>query len=417
MPLRLIEVDIENFRGFAERQVIPLDADAVLISGGNGTGKTSLTDALTWNLTGELPGLAQRLKGERKGEHYVLSYYGSGPARVRLKVLAVDQTWDIERRGNAAGSQLRITPSDTLPSEADSELARLFGFEHHATMTTGVHAWGVLRQDSMRATLEQGSEALHRRLREILGLSALAEFEAATKETAQALGRQAEDARKELDQLLLRLRAAKGELGTAEQQEATHEAARAAAAARLKRLGSQPIAGVRLRLSGDANSGAVMDVGTEVAGLLRDALDITQQLAGAPRIGEAPSEEAIAELRSRREEAARALAALEAQHSAQVRMAEAALSLLSDHCPVCAQSIDEPEVRADLQRRIAETAEDVAALEHAREKVAASRAALEQAETAARRAQAARSTHERAASRWVQAPRGRDVGRGPAVMA
>ena len=403
MALRLIEVDIENFRGFADRQVVPLDGDAVLISGGNGTGKTSLTDALTWNLTGELPGLSQRLKGERKGEDYVLSRYGFGLARVRLKVLVDGQPWNIERRGNAGGSDLHIKPSQRSPSDADSELARLFGFEHHAAMTTGVHAWGVLRQDSMRATLEQGSEKLHRRLREILGLNALAEFEAATNETARALGHEAEEARKELDQLLMRLGTAKAELETAQQQATTREVARVSAAARLERLRSQPIAGVRLTLGADAESGAVLEVGEQVARLLREAFDIMHQLRAAPGFGDAPSEDVIAGLRIQREEAELALTELEARHSAQLRMTEAALNLLSGHCPVCAQSIDEQAVREDLQRRIAEDADDAVDLKQARERVTVSRSAVEQAESAARRAEAARSTYEHAASRLVQA--------------
>jgi len=149
-------------------------------------------------------------------------------------------------------------------------------------MTTGVHAWGVLRQDSMRATLEQGSEKLHRRLREILGLNALAEFEAATNETARALGHEAEEARKELDQLLMRLGTAKAELETAQQQATTREVARVSAAARLERLRSQPIAGVRLTLGADAESGAVLEVGEQVARLLREAFDIMYQLRAAP---------------------------------------------------------------------------------------------------------------------------------------
>lgn len=402
MALRLLEADIENFRGFAKRQVVPLDGDVVLISGGNGTGKTSLTDAITWNLTGELPGLAQRLKGERKGEDYVLSCYGSGPARVRLKLLVQEQTWVVERRGSAGGSELHVTPSEVPPSVADAHLARLFGFDDYATLTTGVHAWGVLRQDSMRATLEQGSEALHRRLREILGLSVLVEFEAATREAAQGVGHQAEKARHDLDELGQQLGTAKAELETAHHREATREVARAAASARLERLLTEPIAGVRLRLSGDAASGAVMDVGTQVAGLLREALDITQQMAGVPSVVDVPSAEAIAELRVRGEAAERALAELEAQHSVELRMAEAALRLLSDHCPVCAQSINEQEVRENLQRRIADDAGDAAGLARARERVATARTAVEEAESAFRRAQAGRSARERAGSRWAR---------------
>jgi DNA repair exonuclease SbcCD ATPase subunit len=240
------EIEIESFRGFAERKLLPLDADVVLVSGGNGTGKTSLTDAITWCLTGELPGLAQRLKGERKGEDYVVSCYGSSPARVRLTVRDDNQTWEIERRGGAGDSELTVTPSAALPSEAARDLAQLFGFEHHRTLAEAIHAWGILRQDSMRATLDEGSESLHRKLREILGLGALAEFEVATRDASQQLGDRAAAARKELDGLETRVRAAQTELDAAAAQQSTREVAQAAASARLDRLRTGPIAGVRL---------------------------------------------------------------------------------------------------------------------------------------------------------------------------
>jgi DNA repair exonuclease SbcCD ATPase subunit len=84
-------------------------------------------------------------------------------------------------------------------------------------------------------------------------------------------------------------------------------------------------------------------------------------------------------------------------------MAEAALGLLSEHCPVCTQSIDEQHVREHLQRLVGGDDDDAADLEAARERVSASRAALDQAESAARRAAAARTAREQAAARWTQA--------------
>lgn len=401
--VRLLEVEIESFRGFAKAQVVPLDGDVVLVSGGNGTGKTSLTDALTWNLTGELPALASRLKGERKGEDYVLSCYGSGPARVRLTVLVNGQRWDIERRGSASGSELRISPTDVPAADARNELARLFGFERHALMATAVHAWGVLRQDAMRATLDQGSEALHRRLREILGLGALAEFETATRETSQALVGEAAEARKELDQLAADLRTARTELGAAEQRESRRATAQAAAADALERLRSTPVGQVQIFLEPGAQSGEVADVGSQVTTLLRVAADLTQEIAGAPSADAAPAPQTIAELRLRREEAEGTLAALEAQRDAEKRMVEAALTLLSDCCPVCDQRIEQEEVREALLARMAEDAAGAAAVAQARERAQRARAALDQAEVSARRAQTAKLIRERARSRWREA--------------
>ena len=326
---RLQEIEIENFRGFAAKQTLPLDADVVLISGGNGTGKTSLTDAITWNLTGQLPGLAGRLKGERKGEDYVRSYYGSGTASVRLRVMIANEAWDIERRGDASGSELHIAPSPGATSRAELQLANMFGFEQPELLAVGVHAWGVLRQDSMRATLEQGSEALHRRLREILGLSALAEFEAATRDTATALTREADQARTELDRALAELSTAKRDLLAAEESDARRGTVQTAAVARLDRLSASAIAGVRVTLPSNVDSAELATLSAEVSELIRAALDITQQLATAPIPPDIPSTQTLEEMRASREAASRELDGLEARHSAQLRLAEAALQLLS----------------------------------------------------------------------------------------
>ena len=74
-------------------------------------------------MTGELPGLSQRLKGERKGEDYVLSRYGSGLARVRLKVLSMVS------RGTLSAVAMRVAatctssrPSDRLATPTASSL-------------------------------------------------------------------------------------------------------------------------------------------------------------------------------------------------------------------------------------------------------------------------------------------------------
>jgi hypothetical protein len=279
----------------------------------------------------------------------------------------------------------------------------MFGFEEPELLAVGVHAWGVLRQDSMRATLEQGSEALHRRLREILGLSPLAEFEVAARDAASGLSKEAEMARSELDRIIAQLSTAKRELESAEENDSTRNAARLAATAEIDRLRTSVVGGVRVTLPTKVSSDDLSSLGVEIGVLIREALEITQQLAASPLVSDVPSPEAVQELRSRYEIAVEEHKQLETRQSAEVRLAEAALKLLSDHCPVCAQSINEDSVRDRLDQKLTSDAEAVTALEQARAVAVRAAAALEDAEGRLRGGEAVVSGRRHAADRWAGA--------------
>lgn len=276
--LRLIEMEIEAFRGFATAQTLPLDADVVLVSGGNGAGKTSMTDALAWVLTGSLPGLAERLKGERKGEDYIVNRYSGGPARVRLVVEVNERRVEVERRGDANGDEVRVRPARRRPAQAQAELAALFGFEDSAALETGVHAWGILRQDAMRSTLEQGSDQLHVRLREILGLTVLAEFEGAARDACSALSRDAKAQRNELDALGRQLALAREQLDVARTSDASREKVRSAVQARIERLRTTPIEGVQILFPQSAGQTELAETGAAVTELLDVLAEVLREL-------------------------------------------------------------------------------------------------------------------------------------------
>src|SRR3954451_25270886 len=66
-------IEIERFRGFADRQRIDLDASVLILWGANGTGKTSFFDALQWLIVGSVERLEPwRLR--RNAEHIVNRY-------------------------------------------------------------------------------------------------------------------------------------------------------------------------------------------------------------------------------------------------------------------------------------------------------------------------------------------------------
>ncbi len=88
--MRLKAIAIAGFRGFSRSQTFDLDADAVIVAGANGSGKTSMFDAILWGLTGSIP----RIQGE--AANLVSKYSPSGEARVEL-LLGTDE-----------GSEMRI---------------------------------------------------------------------------------------------------------------------------------------------------------------------------------------------------------------------------------------------------------------------------------------------------------------------
>jgi DNA repair protein SbcC/Rad50 len=78
--MRLMSIDISGFRGFPQQQQFDLDADAVVVVGANGHGKTSLFDAVLWGLSGRIPRL------DDEPSRVISMYSESGQARVALRL-------------------------------------------------------------------------------------------------------------------------------------------------------------------------------------------------------------------------------------------------------------------------------------------------------------------------------------------
>src|SRR5689334_8043703 len=83
--MKLSAVELSEFRGWPTTRRVDLSSDVVLVHGPNGSGKTSLFDAILWTLTGALGRMP-------KGHHSdVISMYGdTGLARVRVDLVGED---------------------------------------------------------------------------------------------------------------------------------------------------------------------------------------------------------------------------------------------------------------------------------------------------------------------------------------
>ena len=76
--MRLKSIEISGFRGFATKRVFDLSADATIVVGTNGLGKTSLLDAIHWGMCGRLGRIGE------SDERIVSLYSSTGTARCLL---------------------------------------------------------------------------------------------------------------------------------------------------------------------------------------------------------------------------------------------------------------------------------------------------------------------------------------------
>jgi len=372
----LERLEIEAFRGFARYQDVYLDSDAVVVTGANGLGKTSLTDAVTWVLTDTLPQMPERQA--RRGEEYVVNRYRDGSeADVTLHVREGTASVALRRRGssrNGTTLSLRTGDEHLVGEAASARLRTLFGAESQRELDMAVNGWGVLRQDAMRAVLTAPAEEFQGRLRDILGLGILADFEKAAKEAQKRASDEASTARGEAEH------ARKVADNARQEMEDARRRVEAASASELTTGGMQSRLGelsdlVELDESVLAAPDRVRDA-AQLAGRLESDLRSMsvqmKQLLEGMRAGDVEADQrrlaaddvSVAALRGELDAAREALRTSERVHQAMqdkaddlARLASAALPLIDATCPVCSQEIDDlPSVRARLSQIVEERA-------------------------------------------------------------
>jgi chromosome segregation protein len=385
---RLVSLEIEAFRGFAQRQLIDLDADVVVIRGDNGTGKTSVIDALLWVATGNLAHLTERVKGLRRVDDPIANRYVPPPARVGLSVAAGGDTWLFERTGSHTKNSLLALRNDEPVENAERAFAAVFGQADDESLHRAIRSWGVLRQDAVRAALEAGG-TLHERLSAVVGLEQVNSFTAAADATLKDLTRARASARQVLADLQAQEKEAQQRLADVQLQSADESGRRAL----VERSASALIASLPPGLSVPkeemvSSTSALATLGTEVSELAEAAQVAAahyEQLVSARSLVTVSTTELQAELsvvQAQIEGAFRSAPRM-------VQLAEAAIDLLGDHCPVCGQPIDERSVRDHLTEALRASQESIAAVNTAREAAAALEARIADARAADSRTQSA----------------------------
>ncbi|MFM9962406.1 MAG: AAA family ATPase [Planctomycetaceae bacterium] len=86
---RLLSLELQNFRGYRDVVSVPLDADIVLIHGSNGSGKSSLLQALELAVTGDVSDLS---RFEDSYPRCLQNLAAKSPPRVTLRYRSDSQT-------------------------------------------------------------------------------------------------------------------------------------------------------------------------------------------------------------------------------------------------------------------------------------------------------------------------------------
>jgi len=205
-PIIFHSLEIEHFRGFNSAILIPLDASAVVISGANGRGKTSLFDAIQWLVLGRIERLEQLRY--RKEEHIINRYASPGSKAKVVGKMFLDSTGElvtVSRIGDSSSSLLEIQQNceNIVGEKAEAWLQRKLGgleLEEDVFSREFLSA-GLLQQDIVREFLLANPADRHQILSSMVGISVVSEFIAKLDESTKHISGWIRDLKKELDQI------------------------------------------------------------------------------------------------------------------------------------------------------------------------------------------------------------------------
>lgn len=146
--MRVKTLTVSGFRGLPRSATFDLDADAVIVAGANGTGKTSMFDAILWAMAGSIGRL-----GTEEGQ-LVSRYSPSGEARVELVLESpAESTLTIVRRFDGE-SHLSVAVGDDTPKSGSAAESTLFE-ALWPEASSAPEPWEALSRSLTRATYLQ----------------------------------------------------------------------------------------------------------------------------------------------------------------------------------------------------------------------------------------------------------------------
>jgi DNA repair exonuclease SbcCD ATPase subunit len=357
--MRLESITLSNFRGFAERQTIPLDGDVVVVWGPNGAGKTSLFDALEWLFAGHVPRLAAA--SLRASEDPVASRYVTGAPFVSVVLRDEDGLWTANRTGGE-GTKSRLTvtaPNGVVREHDDAEgfVRELVGHEDISLRTF------LLHQDALTELVSGDTRERYKFLAELTGLDGLRGMDEQLRSELRRLRSGLKDRQQELETQRQSVLSAEKEFQetralmerqTAERQERVVQAVEPLA----RVFETDPLnvsaIGARTRdVIAEAKTLLLVMGGAEDLVRREGALGDEARALEAQRADLSGTVRSIdareAEIRPSIEALREAIAVEEQRRSDLQQLAALALEHLGPPCPVCGQEHDIDETRTRLR--------------------------------------------------------------------
>jgi hypothetical protein len=394
-------VEIEGFRGFRDRQRIELAASVVIMAGPNGTGKTSVFDALQWLLLGSLERL-EPLRARRNTEHIANAFRGDAPAVVTARLKIREAEVEVERRGRYEGGILEWRDNNGVLRGQDAErrlaAALLPDGDDPASLRRLVMTSALLQQDVVREVLEDKPGDRYQHLASLLGVNDVNAFEVAARRRADRFAEAGRVARAHATRIEQQHRGARERVESLRAQQAA-----ASDTARARQELSQRLLPHRnvLRLSFELPAAVadalllqtnVRDIGDELARVQSGAEELQERTAVSRAVDaseiqaatDAVQKAVVATTNARRlhQEAEDAFTAASTRAEGLASLATVALPLLGERCPVCAQTIVQHDVEQHLRELIERGGADLPELDVKRQQArqATARAEAEERE-------------------------------------
>lgn len=190
--MRLKNLKLSGFRSFAREASVDLDASVVILAGPNGTGKTSVLDAIHWALLGRLA------RVESDPTAIISAYSPDGTARVQLSIAQdVGQGYAIERAFDGQYETLSVTSGEQrwVKSDAERKLEEILWsalelesydpIELESIFTRSIY----LQQDVVTAFIEDDDKARFQAISALVGSSHLADLQSKLESARNAWSR------------------------------------------------------------------------------------------------------------------------------------------------------------------------------------------------------------------------------------
>jgi DNA repair exonuclease SbcCD ATPase subunit len=378
--MKLLSLELNGFRGFPRRQEFDFNANAVIVVGANGNGKTSLFDGILWALSGQIPRLST------SDSELVSMYSETGQARTHLRLLNSDNGTEIIVTRSCDGGDTRVmveTPDGSYhgPS-AEAYILDLIWRDAASAANSQRALAGVLtrsvylQQDVVREFVEADSdEERFQAVSELVGAGRVTELQASLERAKKAwstVTNQRQDELRPLNERLSAIAARLAELRIHETQSQLSVTSDAWTGwwNSLDDVGIQPIQvefssveapGVIDRVINDLNvkkraaerrfeqlSSLQADLAEFTQGTTTDLTSVIQAVERNKR--ELNDLNALVVTEQERLSSLRSQQAATREKSEQLRtLAILALENLGDHCPVCAQTYDHDKTERRLQ--------------------------------------------------------------------